>query len=43
MNGDVNKHRRKGLLMAVVKSSAKQVRYVLGAMTAVFFSTCAGS
>ena len=29
--------------MAPVKRSLKQVRYVLGAMTAVFFSTCSGS
>lgn len=29
--------------MAAIKSAAKQVRYVTGAMTAVFFSTCSGS
>lgn len=26
--------------MAAVKSSVKQVRYVMGAMTAVFFGSC---
>jgi len=29
--------------MAAVKSAAKQVRYVTGAMTAVFFGSCSGS
>ncbi len=29
--------------MAPVKRSLKQVRYVLGAMTAVFFATCGAS
>lgn len=29
--------------MAAVKSAAKQVRYVTGAMTAVFFGTCGTS
>ncbi|MGK5552107.1 hypothetical protein ACSNOI_10875 [Actinomadura kijaniata] len=30
-------------LMVAVKSSVKQVRYVMGAMTAVFFGSCSGS
>jgi hypothetical protein len=34
---------RERIPMAAVKSSVKQVRYVMGAMTAVFFSTCSGS
>lgn len=29
--------------MAAVKSSVKQVRYVMGAMTAVFFGSCSSS
>lgn len=29
--------------MVAIKRGAKQIRYVLGAMTAVFFTTCTGS
>lgn len=29
--------------MVAIKSSTKQVRYVMGAMTAVFFSLCHAS
>ncbi len=29
--------------MSAIKSSAKQFKYVMGAMTAVFFSTCSAS
>ena len=29
--------------MAAVKSSVKQVKYVMGAMTAVFFGSCSVS
>lgn len=29
--------------MSAIKSSAKQFKYVVGAMTAVFFSTCSAS
>ncbi len=29
--------------MSTVKSSAKQFKYVMGAMTAVFFGTCCSS
>lgn len=29
--------------MSAIRTSAKQFKYVMGAMTAVFFSTCSSS